>query len=462
MTATSSIVNAALSGMRSYQAAIAVTGANIANVNTEGYSRQVVVIQARTLQSSGGSQVLSGSQMTAAQRAVDAFGFAQLLKANQAAGRWETEANYLAAVEALVDESEDSGLSNALDEFWNQWDNLVDNPSGYAERAAVIEAAQELAEEFNQLAGGLKDVQTQIDQDVASSVNDVNDLTRRIADLNAQLVKAGAMGDNTNTIEDSIDELTNQLSSLVSIQTHKNDQGQTCIQLAGGQPLVNGSRSWSLGTEVNASTGRLDVTWADGSGTAKVVNGSIRGGTLGGCLAVRDDLIAGYLDSLDDLASTLINQVNSLLTAGYDQNGQAGLALFTGTGALDMAVNQTVAADPTLIAASDSAAGAPGDGSAAEAIADLRASKLMSGGTATIEEAYSALVSGIGSDVGAAEDEQDQQQSLALFYRNYLESITGVESDEESANLVLFQEAYEASAKVMSVLQEILQTLVEL
>ncbi|MBF0531083.1 MAG: hypothetical protein HQK55_17820, partial [Deltaproteobacteria bacterium] len=117
--------------------------------------------------------------------------------------------------------------------------------------------------------------------------------------------------------------LTTQLSSYCKISTYQNDNGQVCIQLSNGTPLVEGTKTWSLSTKTNSSTGSLDVTWDDGTGNLSTVSDAVTGGSIGGCLAARET-IGGYLSDLNSAAATIIEKVNSLQTTGYDLNGDAG------------------------------------------------------------------------------------------------------------------------------------------
>ena len=448
MSTTSSIMNTALMSMQTYQSAIGVTSENIAKSDADGYSRKSVRI--------------TGTQETEAVRAVSTFAQKNVVKSSTELGFLEKESSYLAAVEALFDESEGSGLNEALSDFWNSWQDLANNPSGATERSVLVSNSSVLAGQLNDLAAGLEATREAIDGDIASAVLEINQITSQIAELNQTLFEYQASGRSTDSINDSLDYLTGQLAALVDINYHTDADGRICIQLADGKPLVEGGTSWSLETSLNTGTGLFDVAWNDGYGTTTVVNDTNTGGVVGGCLAVRDQYIPGYLDELDEITSTLITEVNNLLTAGYDQSGQPGVTLFTGTGAGDVAVNTNVVDDPSLIAAAGSADSAPGDGSVALAVAELQTTSLMNGGTTTLDEFYSALVSQVGQDTKSAESGYEQQSSLDEFYRNFRESISGVSLDEEYANLVIYQQAYEASARVITLLQELLETAINM
>jgi flagellar hook-associated protein 1 FlgK len=462
MSTMSAIMNISLNGLRTYQSAIAVTSQNIANVDTGGYSRQSVSIQENYRWGNQGGLVLSGSQWAGSSRVCNQFVNAQLAKSQSDLGRYQTETTYLEYVEALFDESEGHGLNEALAEFWNSWQKLVNDPSGSAVRSGVVDAAVNLAGLLNSASTNLQSLQQDLDDEIKADVASINSLTSQIASLNREITSARSMGQSTNSLQDALDTLNNELQALVNVNTYWNDSGQLCVALANGKPLVEGSRAWSLDTQVDSATGLSAVLWLDSGGTAHDTGNCLTSGSLGASLAVRDEFIPECLADLDSLAETLRDQVNTLLLSGYDLTGQAGVALFTGSGAVDLAVSQGIIDDPGLIAVAATAESAPGDASLAQAIAELQNTSLMSGGTATCDKFYAALVSRIGSEVATVTAKYDRQSELCLFYSNYRESISGVFTDEETANLILYQQAYNASAKAMTVLQEMLETIINI
>ncbi|MFA5180121.1 MAG: flagellar hook-associated protein FlgK [Syntrophales bacterium] len=450
MTSISTIMSTTLSALNAQQAAVNITGNNIANVNTDGYSRQDVVI----------SSTLNGTAANG-KRVYDAFLTNQISDANQDLGKCEAETKYLDNVEVIFDESEGSGLSEAMSDFWNGWQDLVNDPSDSSARSLLAAGADTLATAFNSIAADLAEIQAGIDDDIVVAVGNVNSILEQIADLNQRLVRADANGQDTGAYKDSIDSLVSELSSLVDVNTHKNDLGQTCIQLADGKPLVEGGTAWSLATETNATKGLQDITWIDEGGIATVVTDDISGGKLGGCLEVRDTLITVYQKQLDALAVSIMEAVNDLHTDGYDLEGKAGGTFFTGTGAEDMAVTAAILADPSKIAAA-SADGATGDGTIAASIAALADTLLLDSGTSTFSEYYNSLVGKIGAAVETATTQYETLTDAVTALKNLRDSVSGVSLDEETTKLALYQNAYAAAAKVMTALDEMLKTMIEM
>ena len=451
MTTISSIMNTALSALQTQQAAIAITSNNIANASTDGYSRQEVVIS-----NSG-----SGTTSASSKRVYDTFLTKQVNAATETLGKYTTESKYMDSIETIFNESDGSGLSDDLSNFFNAWSDVANDPSDSSARSILLSYADTLADTFNSVSSDLTTVQKNIDSEVSDIVDQINSYTSQIATLNKQIAQATAAGEDASSFQDSLDSLVTELSSLVDISSYTNDSGQTCIQLSNGKPLVDGATAYSLSTQTNSTTGLLDVTWVDQSGNATVVTDDITGGELGGCLEVRDTVIPGYLDQLNELATSIMDSVNSLQESGYDLDGTAGEAFFTGTSAADMAVNTTVAADTNKIAASASADDQT-DGSVATSLAELQDSLLLDSGTSTFSDYYSELVSTVGVDTAAADDKYSSQSDAVSTYQTLLDSATSVSTDEEEINLLMYQSTYEAAAKVMTVLDELLQTVIDM
>ena len=193
-----------------------------------------------------------------------------------------------------------------------------------------------------------------------------------------------------------------------------------------------------------------------------MVNDAISGGKLGAELEIRDELIPSYQDQLDDLAVAIMTSVNTLHTSGYDLNGAAGLAFFTGTGAADMAVNSTILNDADRVAAASSASSSSGDATIATAIAKLADSLTLNSGTSTFSDYYNALVTKVGTAVKTADEKASTQSDAADAYKNLRDSISGVSTDEELTKLTMYQSAYSAAAKVMNVLDEMMQTMIQM
>ena len=328
MSSIYGIVNSALSGLNTYTSAIDVISTNIGNVETPGYTRQQAVIQSTAPINTANGVVGTGVGVTNIERIYNAFLVTQLRMANQDMGKWTAQQQGLNSIEQIFANSGDSSLSSTMTAFWNNWQNLVNNPSGSTERSLLVNSATNLVKAFHDMSTQLTDIQKGIDKSVVENVAAVNSLIQKIADLNQNIKQAGASGQNTNTYKDDLDLQVAKLAELININAYTNPNGEISIQLASGKPLVEGTSTWLLGTQTNAITGMKDITWPDGSSVV-VVTDDITGGKLGGSLAVRDTMITEYQDELDTLARSVIDEVNWLHTGGYDIDGNIGKLFFT-------------------------------------------------------------------------------------------------------------------------------------
>jgi flagellar hook-associated protein 1 FlgK len=442
MTSISSIMSTSLSALQAQQQLINIANSNVSNANTEGYSRVTGIVSATYTTSSPSDYNGAGVEVADVKRVTDAFTLKQLCSANTEAGELEAELEYLEGIEAIFDESEGSGLSDALSEFFNAWSDLANDPTGATERSVLLADPEALVSTLNDMYEGLQEIRVGIIDDISGTTGEINNLTGQIADLNKKILEAESKGLEVNTCLDEREALLTELSSLIDIAYYEDDSGQLNIQLSNGKTLVKGSTA----NELSATTTTITLTGAE-------VTGAISGGALGGQLEGLN-AVQGYLDDLDALAAALIDQVNALHTTGYDANGVAGTALFSGTGASNIAVNIT---DTALIAAATDT-----DSSAiAIAIAELQETNItINGKSSTFEEYDASLVSKIGAEVSSIGASYSTQSDLVTYYENYRESVSGVSIDEELANIILYQNAYEASAKIISVLDELLETII--
>lgn len=452
MTTTSGIIRTALSALNTYSGAIDVTNTNIANVETTGYSRQQAVIKSAGIQG-------SGVELSTVKRVYNAFLTTQVRTSNQDLGKWEAESGTLSQIEQIFSDTDDYGLSSAMNDFWSAWQDVVNDPSSATARSVLASYSNTLADTFNSTSSALQGIQASIDDAVESTVEEVNQLVQQIAEVNQKIAQVAASGGSTNSYQDSLDSLVLDLSSLIDISTYTNKSGQVCIQIADGNPLVEGTSTWSLSTMLNETTGMQDVTWLDSEGKGHVISGDITSGKIGGYLEARDEIIPSYQTQLDELAGSIMEEVNALQTSGYDADGQSGVSFFTGTGAVDMAVNTEIIEDPGKIAAA-ATTGAAGDGTNAAAIAELQNALLLDSGTSTFSDYYAATVAKIGAAVQAAEADYESASDMLAFRKNQVASVAGVSTDEEMAKLVLYQSAYEAAAKLTSILDEMLETII--
>ncbi len=318
----------------------------------------------------------------------------------------------------------------------------------------MLTAAQNLATAFNVAANNLTSQRTSLDQSVQQAVGQINQLSGQIAQLNGEIANLQNAGESACTFVDQRTQLIDQLSSLVDVSVIPTDNTLT-ITTANGTSLVAGQQSFQLTTHPDASG--VEHLFAEGSD----ITSTIVSGQLGGLLAARDQQIPAIQAQLDKLASSLANAVNGVQVAGYDLNGAAGTNLFktpppNGVGAAaSLAVSLT---DPSLIAASsDGTAGSNGN---AQALYDLRNQAIVQGQSPT--DYYSGIVFNVGNAVSNANAEQSASNLVLQQLNDQRASISGVSLDQEAANMMQYQQAYAASAQVISAINTMMQDVINM
>jgi flagellar hook-associated protein 1 FlgK len=445
MSSTFLGLETALRGLLADQRSIDTTGHNIANASTPGYSRQVAQLQTTpAFTDVSGGQLGTGVDVVQYQRIRDGFIDIQLRAQTMRQGFSQAQQGGLDQIQSALNEPSDTGLSALLSKYWAAWQSVANAPSDLATRQALAQAASSLADGINTLAGQLSTIQSQTAQSQSLSVNQVNSIAGQIAGLNQSIQAAELAGQQPNDLLDKRDTLIDQLSAL----------GNTTVSVSAGNAGTLGS--------VDVTFGGTALVTANNAATLASVPAGTTSGQLAGMSAVItaiSDPTTGYLTKLNTLASTLSSATNAQLALGKDLNGNAGAPLFTvtsGSEAATIAVNPLVLSSPDLIAAS--ANGDPGDGANALALGNLQTTPLIGG--ATIDTAYSQLVTQIGSDAQQAQSNLDNANSLVQSLTNRRESVSGVSLDEEMTNLLQFQRGYQACARVMSAMDSMIDTLV--
>jgi flagellar hook-associated protein 1 FlgK len=435
----------ALRGILAQQRAIDVTGHNIANASTPGYSRQRAdLVTSLPFPDQPAGLLGTGVDVSGYQRVRDSFIDVQLRAQTMRKGSAEAQQDGLAQIEGALAEPSDNGLSSLLGKYWAAWQNVSNSPENVASRQALAQAAASLANGFNSVSTQLQTVQGQTAQQQSLTMSQVNSIGTRIASLTESIKAAELSGGQPNDLLDQRDLLVDQLSEL----------GNVSISTTSGTP---------------GTLGAIDVTFAGStlvsdttaSGLALPLS-NLTSGKLAGMAAVVTaitDPSTGYLTRLNQLAASLASATNTQHALGTDLNGNPGGAFFTvttGNEAGTLAVDPSILASPDLIAASSN--GAPGDATNALAIADLQSSNLL--GSSTIDNGYSQLVTQIGADSQQAQQSLDTTSALVDTLSNRRQSVSGVSLDEEMANLLQFQRGYQASARALTAMDDMIDTLV--
>jgi flagellar hook-associated protein 1 len=448
----------ALRGLEAAQLQIDTTGHNISNANTEGYTRQQAILAAspalgaisvwgETLP----GQIGAGVDVTGYRRIRDQFNDNALRsQLGQQAGAGVAQ-DALQRVELSFPEPGDNGLQSIMTKFWNALHDVASNPDNAGARASLVKQSQTMTSAFNTAASDLVTQRNDADAQANSVVDQINSISTQIANLNDSISKLVAVGQTPNDLMDSRDKLIDDLSAL----------GNTSVSYSGNNVAT-------------VTVGGLTVVDPSGA-TARTRSDfdaqfpsalSAKSGKLGALLDVYQNVIPGFQARLDTLAVAIHDDVNAVHAQGFDLNGNAGGLYFAGatiTGAAGFAVDPAILADPSKVAASGSATAGPGDSTNAFALLGL-ADGSTPPPVSTLGATYNQYYAGFISDLGVAAQSATSTKTTADAVVNTLtaqrQSVSGVSLDEEMTNLIQFQHAYSAAGRMISTMDQMLDTVI--
>jgi flagellar hook-associated protein 1 FlgK len=424
--------------------ALQVTNNNIANASTPGYSRQVAILQEATPTNDGSSSVGNGVVLEGYQSVRDELVQTQIQQETQSQSGANAQLATLQQIQPTFTTSTQD-IGTEMSAMFSSLSSLSTNPTSASAGQAVLTAGKNLATAFNTASNTLTSQQAGLNTQVTQDVSQINQLTQQIAALNPQIAELKATGQDGGTVQDQQNQLVLSLSALTSVAVTQTDNGET-LSTGNGTPLVVGSQSFALQT-TTGSNGMQQVLDQNGSN----ITASLTTGDLGGTVQMRDQTIPGLLNQLDTLANQFGSAINAAQAQGFNQDGTAGQNFFSvpSTVAGSAASISVALTDPTQIASSsDGTAGSNGN------LANLSAvqtSALPAGQTPG--DAYANLVYQVGTLTSNATAESGATTSSLLQLNDQLSSVSGVSIDEESTNLITFQTAYEAAARVVSTVQ---------
>lgn len=435
-----------MQALEATQGALNATSNNIANANTPGYTREIPELAENPESISGGAVTGGGVSLTGLQSVRDELLNLQIQQQTSAQSSEDAQSSALQQIQTSFSTS-GNDIASAFSAFSSSIAQLSASPSNTAVQQGVISSGQNLAQAFNTTANGLTTVQSEMDIQVTQTVAQINTLSQQIAQLNGQISQLNAAGQDGGTVEDQRDELVQQLSQLTGISVTQSSDGEV-ITTGNGTPLVMGSQSYSLQT-TTGSDGMQHVL--DSNGTD--ITTSIQGGTLGGTIQIRDQVIPEYMSQLNTLASQFASAFNSAQAQGSDSNGNAGQNFFTvpaSTSGAAAGISVAISNPAQIAISSDGTAGSNGN------VANLAAAltnALPSGQSPS--QAYANLVFQVGNDTSNASTQSTAIGQNITQLTNQQGSVSGVSIDEETTNLIRYQTAYEAAARIVSTIQQL-------
>ncbi|MGD0060214.1 MAG: flagellar hook-associated protein FlgK [Verrucomicrobiia bacterium] len=463
-----SVLNMAARAMDTQQAGIEVTGQNLSNVNNPNYSRQVLEVSTSPSMATDIGIEGTGVQATGIQQIVSQVVNTQIQAENSASTYWQTQQQALEfaqtdlgqQVTSASTSSSDSsqGIASALSSFFNDLQTLSTEPNSLSERQVVIGDASTLASQFNQVNQQLGSLTSQLNGQLQTDVTNGNQLLSEIAGLNNQIVTAQVTtGSSPNDLLDQREEDIENLANLTNISVTPQTNGAVNISI-GGVQMVSGNSVSDTMQVYDAGGGQMLVR-ATTAGTPL----TLTGGSIAGEIDARDGPVATLSGNLNTLAAQLIDAVNGVYKGGYGGlTGSTTNALFfSGSDASDIAVNQDLVNNPALFQASG-VEGNTGDNTVALQMAQL-ANQLNTGlNNQTFSQSYAGTVATLGQSLSSANNEVSDQQTVQEMLQQQRSSISGVSLVEEMGNLSTYQNAYEASAHLMTTVDDMLQELLSI
>lgn len=566
MSGITFVLNLAREALMAQQRGIHVTGHNIANVNTPGYTRQRLILTANAVTVDSRIKLGLGVKSDSVVQYFDRLTTKHINQRTSELSKYESKQSILEYLQGIFNEESGNGLNKTLEDFWNAWQDLADNPGGIAERTALLQKTNNMCHRFYALYNGLVQTKNEMNTNLKISVNELNTLTEQVASLNERVVASEASGTTANDLRDQRINLIEKMSQLVDTTYIESDNGSMMVLTTSGIPLVDGNESWELYQEGN------NIYW---NNIPTDISNRLSGGKIGAWMDLRDEIIPQYMADLDELAGTMLSQVNGLHYGGYaldnstnryffnpfnmgplqygtwtgsptvsvggaytgnatktftftidgsgtvgtnsfdvdwvDGKGNTGtlsvtatdysnLSVFEGiqisfgagdvvvdtetfsvdvtdnTGAAgSIALSSDVDGDPENIAAS-TAPGESGNNQNALAIQALQDETLnirkwiYQRGTlpssqdqsGTMDEYYTIFVGDIGMLIEENNQNQSFNQTMIDQLNEIRDSISGVNLDEETVNLIKYQRAFTAASKLVTVCDEMLQDLLSM
>ncbi|WP_369700697.1 flagellar hook-associated protein FlgK [Frigoribacterium sp. MEB024] len=466
MVSTFGSLATAYRGLTAARTGLDVVGQNIANVNTEGYTRQRVTqssieAAARVGLFSSGAQPGQGVSVDGIARIGDRFADAQVRGAAGAAGYQGVRASVTAALESSLNEPSTTGIASQLTKFWSAWQDVSNDPSAAAPAAVLLGQANTIAQTLSTGYKAVDDQWTSQRQQLDGLASQLNSAATQVADLNVRIRTATQQGVSTNELVDARSALTEKIASLAGGTVRDNADGTVDV-LVGGNALVSGDSARQVKvtgdyTLATASSG-VSLEWTHRAGDPI----SLDGGSIAGSLSVlapaapggTGGVLAEAAASYDALATQLAAQVNAVHSTGTTADGTTGHAFFGFTAGVSAARGLTVLPTGASTIASGNGTGGALDGSVARAVGQIGLS------VGSPDRTWGSIVSTIGATARTEADRSTLTDLAATSAKGRQLSTAGVSLDEENVNLLTYQHAYQGAARVMTAIDEMLDTLI--
>ncbi|MBN2071816.1 MAG: flagellar hook-associated protein FlgK [Candidatus Krumholzibacteriota bacterium] len=437
------------------QFSLQTTNHNISNINNPGYSRQEVLLQSNIPTVTAKGILGNGVTVNTVRRSTAEFFTRQIREETASMGGWEMKSSTLSHLEVVFNEPSDNGLASCIDDFFVSWNTLASHPESGSARIDILESAKTMCSMFNSIDQSLDELGGNIDQQIEEGVALANDLIASIAELNTMIVETEGAGHSSGDYRDERDRLLKQLSKIVRIDIREDEFGSVDV-FAGGVNIIHRSETLPFEAYMD-DTG--EITKMQVRLRGQNVNVTLSEGEITGLLESRDGYLQDARQALDYLASSFITRLNDLHNMGWTPYG-SGYDFFSGTDASTIRVSEAIIANSDLIASSYD--GTVGDNSLANDIVALANTCISDTDPLTLNERFETIISAIGIHSANSESMLRNEDMILSNLEMRKESITGVNLDEELVNLTRYQQSYEAAARIMTTIGELIDTILEM
>lgn len=449
------------------QSAMQTASHNIANKSVEGFSRQRVDVETNPAVGEGKNRIGTGSRLGGITRTNNPWIEKQIEREGANLSFMEGRSNALQRLESAFNEQTVKGTSNAMSEFFNSFRELANNPESLTARTVVRDNATALIKNFQDVDRQIDSVAEELNSTISSGVNEINGHIKEIAKLNEKIQSIEISGISANDERDRRDLLIKKLAEKIDISWAEDSTGGM-VNITAGKTgiLVAGTSASELKTSTDEHN-RTQVVYQLGQKAQSDITDQFKRGALGGAIELRDGMVAQMKQNVADLAYNIASEVNNAHAEGFDRYNKQGGQFFDipqdGTFDIrDLKVNQDIARDVGRISAS-AKPNAPGDNTVANVIHSLQFKKVMGeSGTFSFDDYYTSKVGEIGVMNQKAISSMESQKNILDQVKNVRESISGVSLDEEAQKMIEYQKAYEASARVIRMADEMFETVLNL
>lgn len=454
MSSLRSLLDVARDGILAQSAGAAATGENITNANTAGYVRRQVLLETR-------ATITGGVSAQDPSRVFDRFAFARLSSQSSAESNAKSRSEALSQLQTIV-APETGGVATATTRLFSSFADLTAYPTDTTARANVLSQADNFVRAAQDASNQLSTYRGDLLREAQLEATSANSQLTELGKLNQQVAQAIGRGESPNALEDRRDQLAQALVTKLGGHTLTEKDGSMTL-LVGGVALVTGPNVSTLSVDADANND-MRIRASSSSGSVRDITAGMTGGKMGALRDVRDAAVTDQIAKLDSFTYDVANALNAAHSTGFGKDGVSGRALFTvgaaATGtAAGIKVDASVAGFPDRIAASSTAAGVPGNSENARAIVSL-ANVALAGGKSPVDT-LASWMGELGNTVRAAASDAEFRTSAREQAEAVFQSGAGVSIDEEMVNLTKYQRAFEASARVMKIADQLLESFLQ-